>query len=91
MSKGEWAIVVLGVALGVALVTAGLLAPDPPSIPQCPEDAVIVGNGEFDNGLWDWYSCGPALDDFAQDADINKDGAVNVLDVQDVVNAYLDR
>jgi len=33
------------------------------SIPQCSEDAVIVGVGDFVNGRWSQYVCGPALDD----------------------------
>jgi len=32
-------------------------------VPQCHEDVVLVGIGDFDNGRWDKYVCGPALDD----------------------------
>ena len=64
MSKLEWGFVVLVVSFVIVVVVAVILAPVPPRMPQCPEDAVIVGNGEFDKGLWDWYSCGPALDDY---------------------------
>ena len=32
-------------------------------IPQCQEDAVLVGVGDFENGRWTRYVCGPALDD----------------------------
>jgi len=33
-------------------------------IPPCPEDVVLVGSGEFDDGYWTEWVCGPALDDF---------------------------
>ncbi len=33
-------------------------------IPQCHEDVVLVGIGDFENGRWDSYTCGPAVDDF---------------------------
>jgi hypothetical protein len=31
--------------------------------PQCAEDVVIVGGGQYSNGRWEFYSCGPALGD----------------------------
>ena len=34
------------------------------SIPQCHEDVVLVGVGDFENGRWSSYACGPAVDDF---------------------------
>jgi hypothetical protein len=34
------------------------------TIPRCAEDVVVVGVGQFDDGLWTQYVCGPALDDF---------------------------
>ena len=37
------------------------------SYPQCYEDAVIVGIGDFEDGLWSEYICGPSLDDFNYD------------------------
>jgi len=33
-------------------------------VPNCPEDSVLVGIGQFEDGQWDSYECGPALDDF---------------------------
>lgn len=36
-------------------------------LPQCPEDEAIRGTGEFDNGRWSSYECGPAWDDFPID------------------------
>lgn len=32
-------------------------------VPRCPEDAVILGAGEYHpNGFWDYYICGPSVD-----------------------------
>jgi hypothetical protein len=36
-------------------------------IPACQEDAVIVGQGDFVEGYWTEYVCGPSLDDFEVD------------------------
>ena len=36
-------------------------------LPRCPEDAVLVGAGQFKNGRWDFYECGPAVDDMIGD------------------------
>ena len=36
-------------------------------VPACQEDAVLIGAGDFDGGRWDWYECGPAVDDFTGD------------------------
>ena len=33
-------------------------------IPECPEDAVLLGTGQFENGTWYYYQCGPAADDY---------------------------
>ena len=35
-----------------------------PPVARCAEDAVLVGTGEYENGWWTEYECGPALDDF---------------------------
>ena len=32
-----------------------------PSVPKCPEDAMILGGGEYRNGYWDYLYCGPSL------------------------------
>lgn len=37
------------------------------AIPSCPEDAVLVGVGDFESGHWDAYTCGPARDDFNEE------------------------
>ena len=56
---------------GIAALTIsalGLLAslawPSQPVIPQCPEDAVLVGSGRFESGRYTEYQCGPAVDDY---------------------------
>lgn len=36
-------------------------------VPQCEEDQVLIGTGEFTGGRWSSYRCGPAVDDFAVD------------------------
>ena len=33
-------------------------------IPECQEDATLVGAGQFENGTWDYYKCGPNVDDY---------------------------
>ena len=35
-------------------------------IPQCQEDVVLIGQGNFEDGRWDYYVCGPAVDDYIQ-------------------------
>lgn len=34
------------------------------TLPQCAEDVVLVGVGDFENGRWSSYVCGPAVDDY---------------------------
>lgn len=33
-------------------------------VPACQEDSVLIGNGQFTNGYWSRYECGPAVDDY---------------------------
>lgn len=33
-------------------------------IPNCPEDEVLLGTGDFDAGQWTSYKCGPARDSY---------------------------
>ena len=54
----------LALAFCVGL-TAGRMDPEP--MPRCVEDVVIVGTGDFENGRWDAYTCGPAADDYVGD------------------------
>lgn len=35
-------------------------------IPECPEDSLLLGTGDFGPGGWDYYECGPAVDDFGR-------------------------
>jgi len=44
----------------LAFVVALPLLADP--LPYCNEDEAIMGIGEFENGRWSAYVCGPALD-----------------------------
>ena len=32
----------------------------------CAEDNVLIGKGDFNGERYEWYDCGPALDDFDQ-------------------------
>lgn len=49
------------VLFAVAVLAAASTAA---TLPQCEEDAVLIGTGDFDNGRWSAYMCGPAVDDF---------------------------
>ncbi len=53
------AILAIGATVGVFYV-----------IPQCQEDQVLLGTGDFQRGRWTRYECGPAADDFAPFSDI---------------------
>ena len=33
-------------------------------IPECQEDATLIGHGDFQAGQWDYYLCGPSVDDY---------------------------
>ena len=35
-------------------------------VPDCAEDVVILGTGEFENGQWQYYICGFAVDDYSR-------------------------
>jgi|GEM_PF-5413948 len=50
----------LAAAVLVAAVTAG----HDDRLPRCVEDAVIIGSGDFVDGLWSTYICGPSVDDY---------------------------
>ena len=49
-------------ALILAAVLTGTAGRHEP-IPACEEDAVLVGIGQYHDGRWDAYQCGPAVDD----------------------------
>lgn len=40
--------------------------PSTPAIPACEEDAVLIGVGDFEQGRWSAYTCGPAVDDYEE-------------------------
>lgn len=54
------------IAILLTLIIFAIVNP-PPIIPRCPEDATIIGFGEYEDGRWDHYSCGPALDELSGD------------------------
>ena len=33
-------------------------------IPRCTEDVVLMGGGQFIDGRYETYGCGPAMDDY---------------------------
>jgi hypothetical protein len=33
-------------------------------MPRCSEDVVVIGQGDYNDGLWTSYTCGPAVDDY---------------------------
>ena len=61
------ALIVIGLFLGMFVVLGGLIYGDylDSQMPQCQEDAVLVGRGDYIEGRWEYLTCGPALDDFA--------------------------
>ena len=52
-------------AILVTFAIFALVRDGTPTVPACVEDSVIVGFGEYENGYWTHYSCGPAVDDYA--------------------------
>lgn len=63
MTERSWANLFFIVLLVVSLLV--LASQDEhPQVPQCAEDAVLIGAGDFNDGRWERYECGPAVDDF---------------------------
>ena len=58
---------IIAIAIFILAITAATYIGRLMYIPQCHEDAVIVGIGDFENGRWTEYICGPSLDDFNYD------------------------
>ncbi|MCK5127379.1 MAG: hypothetical protein KAR42_14080 [candidate division Zixibacteria bacterium] len=56
-------LIALILAVALTLLT-GALETGLRAVPRCPEDAVLVGAGQFESGYWDSYECGPAYDDY---------------------------
>ena len=60
------ALFALTVFLGASVLAADRQARGERQVPQCVEDAVLIGKGDFENGRWTGYECGPAVDDYQQ-------------------------
>jgi hypothetical protein len=65
MTKGDDTLGVLLLVLWLSL-GAWLLydAAQTPAIERCAEDVVLVGTGDYEDGRYDRYVCGPAMDDY---------------------------
>lgn len=48
------------------IVSMVILALPLRSVPVCMEDAVLVGTGDFEDGRWSRYECGPSFDDYVE-------------------------
>jgi hypothetical protein len=57
----------LGVIVGLLLAASTLSGSPMRPVPSCYEDQVLVGTGDFEDGRWDAYWCGPAVDDYKGD------------------------
>jgi hypothetical protein len=62
-ARSVWFLYLMAVTVLVAVVLAGIGGRA--TLPRCQEDAVLIGRGDFDDGRWSAYECGPAVDDFA--------------------------
>lgn len=56
-------IVIFILGLSIIIGTAALIS-ESMAMPRCSEDAIIIGGGDFVDGRWTYYSCGPARDDY---------------------------
>ena len=56
----------LALALWITVTIAGIAATVGYElrVPQCQEDVVLIGQGDFEHGRWTQYTCGPAVDDY---------------------------
>lgn len=52
-------LILLAGAAWIAYTSLGLRP-----VPRCQEDTFILGTGDFSQGRWSLYICGPAVDDF---------------------------
>lgn len=50
--------------LALLLSIGSCCSADTSSVSACAEDVVLIGVGDFENGRWSHYQCGPALDDY---------------------------
>ena len=53
-------VLLIAVGAGDASAGRGNLRP----VPRCFEDSVLIGTGQFSQGRWTHYVCGPAVDDY---------------------------
>ncbi len=55
---------IISVAFMILALSVALYLDHIVTFPQCQEDVVLVGIGDFEDGRWDSYICGPAVDDY---------------------------
>jgi hypothetical protein len=58
--------VLIGIALFMTFIAGYEWNND--RIAYCKEDAVMIGEGSYENGQWTHYICGPSVDDFAKES-----------------------
>lgn len=61
MTRRFWVALALAGGLTLGIWTDRALNPLPP---VCPEDEVLIGVGNYSEGRWDLYACGPARDSY---------------------------
>lgn len=57
----------IGTCIGILLaIIIGSATDDHPEmlLEKCQEDQVLIGIGDFEDGAYERYLCGPAIDDF---------------------------
>lgn len=59
----DWWLLFLLLGIMVGLLAFLCVRRWAPEVPQCPEDAIILGGGNYEAGYWDYLYCGPAVDD----------------------------
>lgn len=64
MEYGDRIVVAFIIMFFATIIAAYVFGGHAPVLPRCHEDQVIVGIGQFDDGLWSEYQCGPSLDDW---------------------------
>lgn len=60
----ELSIFIIAIAIFALAITAALYLEHLMTLPQCQEDVVLVGIGDFEHGRWTSYECGPTVDDY---------------------------
>ena len=56
-------VTLLALSLMLNLILGSTLV-EIPLVSRCQEDVTLIGQGDFVDGQWSYYVCGPALDDF---------------------------